>query len=199
MKFIKVSKIVKKDNKYQIQSEKGRNLGTYDTKFEAGERLKQVEMFKHMKKKSSYDDNFTFEFDLARKGVVEISPVLLDELVKSNPETSKIFQIDPEAEIWNEKWQGNITWTTDFNLNNQGIEWMLIQAKPANILLTITMSYFKNEEDKENSDTTEETFEIPLELKEIIVQADNPFVRTSLYPLELDINSATTATLIFDE
>lgn len=199
MKFIKVSKIVKKDDKYQVQSEKGRNLGTYDTKSEADKRLKQVEMFKHMKKKSSYDDNFTFEFDLARKGVIEISPVLLDELVKSNPETSKIFQIDPEAEIWNEKWQGNITWTTDFNLNNQGIEWMLIQAKPANILLTITMSYFKNEEDKENSDTTEETFEIPLNLKEIKVEADNPFIRTSLYPFVLEINSATTATLVFDE
>lgn len=199
MKFIKVSKIVKKDDKYQVQSEKGRNLGTYDSKSKAEERLKQVEMFKHMKKKSSYDDNFTFEFDLARKGVIEISPVLLDELVKSNPKTSKIFQIDPEAEIWNEKWQGNITWTTDFNLNNQGIEWMFIQAKPANILLTITMSYFKNEEDKENSDTTEETFEIPLELKKITVQADNPFIRTSLYPLVLEINSATTATLVFDD
>ena len=53
MKLIRViqSKIVKKDNKYQVQSEKGKNLGTYDTKSEAEERLKQVEMFKHMKSK----------------------------------------------------------------------------------------------------------------------------------------------------
>lgn len=54
MKLIRViqSKIVKKDNKYQVQSEKGKNLGTYDTKSEAEERLKQVEMFKHMKSKA---------------------------------------------------------------------------------------------------------------------------------------------------
>ena len=53
MKLIRViqSKIVKKDNKYQVQSEKGKNLGTYDTKSEAEKRLKQVEMFKHMKSK----------------------------------------------------------------------------------------------------------------------------------------------------
>lgn len=53
MKLIRViqSKIVKKDNKYQVQSEKGKNLGTYDTKEQAEKRLKQVEMFKHMKSK----------------------------------------------------------------------------------------------------------------------------------------------------
>ena len=53
MKLIRViqSKIVKKDNKYQVQSEKGKNLGTYNTKSEAEKRLKQVEMFKHMKSK----------------------------------------------------------------------------------------------------------------------------------------------------
>lgn len=49
MQFIKLikSKIVKKDNKYQVQSEKGKNLGTYDSKEEAEKRLKQVEYFKH--------------------------------------------------------------------------------------------------------------------------------------------------------
>ena len=53
MAFIRIikSKIVKKDNKYQVQSEKGKNLGTYDTKEQAEERLKQVEMFKHMNAK----------------------------------------------------------------------------------------------------------------------------------------------------
>ena len=55
MKLIRViqSKIVKKDNKYQVQSEKGKNLGTYDTKEQAEKRLKQVEMFKHIDKKAS--------------------------------------------------------------------------------------------------------------------------------------------------
>lgn len=48
-------KIVKKDGKYQVQSEKGKNMGTYDTKKEAEERLKDVEMFKHMNE--AIDDN----------------------------------------------------------------------------------------------------------------------------------------------
>ena len=58
MKLIRViqSKIVKKDNKYQVQSEKGKNLGTYDTKEQAEKRLKQVEMFKHMKSSMSASD-----------------------------------------------------------------------------------------------------------------------------------------------
>lgn len=41
-------KIVKVGNKYQVQSEKGKNLGTYSTKKEAEDRLKQVEYFKHI-------------------------------------------------------------------------------------------------------------------------------------------------------
>lgn len=43
-----VEKIVRLGNKWQVQSEKGKNLGTYDTKEEAEERLKQVHYFKHM-------------------------------------------------------------------------------------------------------------------------------------------------------
>ena len=41
-------KIVKKGSKWQVQSEKGKNLGTYDTKKEAEKRLQQVHYFKHM-------------------------------------------------------------------------------------------------------------------------------------------------------
>ena len=43
-----LEKIVKKGNKWQVQSEKGKNLGTYDTKEEAEKRLQQVHYFKHM-------------------------------------------------------------------------------------------------------------------------------------------------------
>ena len=39
-----------KKKKYRVVSENGRNLGTYNTRPEAEKRLKQVEMFKHMKK-----------------------------------------------------------------------------------------------------------------------------------------------------
>ena len=45
-------KIVKIGNKWQVQSEKGRNMGTYDTKAEAENRLKQVHYFKHVNESS---------------------------------------------------------------------------------------------------------------------------------------------------
>ena len=198
MKFIKVSKIVRKDNKYQVQSEKGKSLGTYDTKSEADERLKQVEMFKHMKKKSSYDDNFTFEYDLS-KGNID-NRIREDDIINLDKNITKILEIDPNAEMWVRGFEGKIIWTTDFNLNNKGIEWILIQAKPTTVNMTLEISYYKNEQDRENDDVTEETFEIPLNLKEIRVEADNPFVSgTALYPSKLEINSVTSATLVFDE
>ncbi len=34
---------------YQVQSEKGRNMGTYKTEVEAKKRLQQIEYFKHKK------------------------------------------------------------------------------------------------------------------------------------------------------
>lgn len=47
--FIKIAVIRKLPNgKYQVQSHKGKNLGTYKTKSEAEKRLKQVEYFKHV-------------------------------------------------------------------------------------------------------------------------------------------------------
>lgn len=46
-------KIVKKGSKWQVQSEKGRNMGTYDTKGEAEKRLGQVEYFKHLNETNS--------------------------------------------------------------------------------------------------------------------------------------------------
>jgi hypothetical protein len=40
--------IAKKNGKYWVKSEKGRNLGgPYDTREEAKKRLKQIEYFKH--------------------------------------------------------------------------------------------------------------------------------------------------------
>lgn len=43
-------KIVKIGSKWQVQSEKGRNMGTYDTKAEAEDRLRQVHYFKYRNK-----------------------------------------------------------------------------------------------------------------------------------------------------
>lgn len=46
--------IVKTSKGYIVKSESGKNLGgPYKTKAQAEKRLKQVEMFKHMKKKKS--------------------------------------------------------------------------------------------------------------------------------------------------
>ena len=49
-------KIVKIRAKWQVQSKKGKNLGTYDTKKEAEKRLKDVEMFKHMNEALTIED-----------------------------------------------------------------------------------------------------------------------------------------------
>ena len=43
--------IVKVKEGYRVKAESGRNMGTYATKEEAKVRLRQIEMFKHMKKK----------------------------------------------------------------------------------------------------------------------------------------------------
>ena len=52
-------KIVKLSNgKYQVQSRKGRNLGTYNTKKEAEKRLQQVHYFKHIDEDTSLENKF---------------------------------------------------------------------------------------------------------------------------------------------
>lgn len=43
-----LEKVVKKGSNWQVQSEKGRNMGTYKTKKEAENRLHQIEYFKHI-------------------------------------------------------------------------------------------------------------------------------------------------------
>lgn len=63
-------KIVKKGDKWQVQSMKGKNLGTYDTKEEAEKRLKQVEYFKNLKETlnsniSEIKDNFNIVSNVA--------------------------------------------------------------------------------------------------------------------------------------
>lgn len=51
-------KIVKKGSKWQVQSEKVKNLGIYDTKAEAEKRLKQVHYFKHVNEDNSLENKF---------------------------------------------------------------------------------------------------------------------------------------------
>jgi len=69
-----MEKIVKIGSKWQVQSENGRNMGTYDTKAEAEKRLQQVHYFKYANEelneagkniRSTYSDikNITNKFD----------------------------------------------------------------------------------------------------------------------------------------
>ncbi len=43
--------IIKVKEGYRVVAESGRNMGTYPTKEAAEVRLRQIEMFKHMKRK----------------------------------------------------------------------------------------------------------------------------------------------------
>lgn len=54
--IIKKARIIKlPSGKYRVISEKGKNLGTFDSKIKANERLSQVEFFKHKDKNSLQD------------------------------------------------------------------------------------------------------------------------------------------------
>lgn len=47
---------------YQVQSSKGKPMGTYKTREQAEKRLAQIEMFKHMKsKKKKAEEEFYFD------------------------------------------------------------------------------------------------------------------------------------------
>ena len=96
MQFIKLikSKIVKKDNKYQVQSEKGKNLGTYDSKEEAEKRLKQIEYFKH---KESAKTTKTKKTSPKVKKIVK-KPT---KTTKKTKNTSKRFKIKPNKVLKN--------------------------------------------------------------------------------------------------
>lgn len=79
--MIKNSKIKKlKENKYRVYSEKGRNMGTYNSREKAKERLRQIEFFKHQAKaddmENSVDDvGVIFEADAKEKlGVEDLFP-----------------------------------------------------------------------------------------------------------------------------
>jgi hypothetical protein len=55
--LIKIARIKKMpDGKYRVVSQKGKNLGTYDSREGAEKRLKQVEFFKHVDKSKADDD-----------------------------------------------------------------------------------------------------------------------------------------------
>ncbi len=60
-KYVFLEKIVKVDGKYQVQSEKGKNLGTYDTEEEARKRLKQIHYFQHLDEEKNINESLLLE------------------------------------------------------------------------------------------------------------------------------------------
>lgn len=60
---IKKAKIVEKGNEYCVIAESGRSMGCYPSRKKAEERLKQVEMFKHMKGKKAQTERPAFARD----------------------------------------------------------------------------------------------------------------------------------------
>lgn len=56
-----IEKIVKIGNKWQVQSEKGRNMGTYDTFKEAEKRLQQIHYFKHLNESTDETDELDID------------------------------------------------------------------------------------------------------------------------------------------
>ena len=50
--LVEIKKMIKKiGSKYVVLAESGRRMGSYKTKKEAEKRLRQIEVFKHLKKK----------------------------------------------------------------------------------------------------------------------------------------------------
>lgn len=65
--LLKIAKIKKLPNgQYRVVSKKGKNLGTYQTKEEAVERLRQVEYFKHKKAEINKELTYSSLFRLFR-------------------------------------------------------------------------------------------------------------------------------------
>ena len=91
----KKSKVVKQDGKYQAQSEKGKNFGTYDTKEEAKERVKQMEMFKHMDKKSDASNliGVTVTYDNGDVITTDVNGNQTDEQIKEYFKVGKEFNL----------------------------------------------------------------------------------------------------------
>lgn len=87
--LIKVARIRKlPDGKYRVLSEKGKNLGTSNTKGEAEERLRQVEYFKHRDQNSA--DDFE-EIDLRDADDFSYSAIMRKMREKASKEQVRKF------------------------------------------------------------------------------------------------------------
>lgn len=82
-RLLKLSYIRKlDDDKYRVYSESGKNMGTYESREGAKERLKQIEYFKHKDNNSTHDITTTYSETL-RELRKEKNPEKLNQFLKS--------------------------------------------------------------------------------------------------------------------
>lgn len=90
-------KIVKKGNKYQVQSEKGRNMGTYGTEAEAKKRLQQIEYFKHInedvEKHDTLNPKLWNEDNSLKQEVKEKINLIIEEFIDNLKENEITFNL----------------------------------------------------------------------------------------------------------
>jgi hypothetical protein len=101
--LVKVARIRKlPDGKYRVLSEKGKNLGTSNTKGEAEERLRQVEYFKHRDQNSAEDSK---EIDLRDADDFSYSAIMRKMREKASKEQVleflKLFKIQFDKAVKN--------------------------------------------------------------------------------------------------
>jgi len=90
--LIKISYIRQVGNKWKVLSQKGKSLGTYDTKEEAVKRLRQVEYFKHHDKLNADDNTIEEKFiDLTDADDFSYSAIMRKMRQKASKEQVKDF------------------------------------------------------------------------------------------------------------
>ena len=112
-----VEKIIKVDGKYRVQSEKGRNMGTYDTKKEAEDRLKEVEMFKHLKESSSSASDWVQEVSLSE----------LDDIIEDRSPRGLFLSKDGDKYIAVDN-SSYDAWTEEFDDREDAIAFLMKES-----------------------------------------------------------------------
>ena len=88
--MLKLSYIKRLPNgKWQVTSKSGKNLGTYTSKSKAEERLKQVEMFKHMDKQKRKRAFYIISENISKSECTKTLSSVLRDVNKKDPDQVK--------------------------------------------------------------------------------------------------------------
>jgi hypothetical protein len=90
--LIKVAKIRKlPGGKYRVLSEKGKNLGTFNSKEKAKKRLRQVEFFKHEDEGNAEDSDKESFIDLTKASDFSFSAIMREMRKEADKEQLRLF------------------------------------------------------------------------------------------------------------